>query len=220
MRRFIHTLTHDLRTPLTAAHANAQLIRRRPDQAEHVAVMAAKAIESLDRVNRMIEDLLDSARIRAGKRLSVELIERDLVALAKQIQEDLAVVHGDRIRLKCTVSSIVGFWDVRALRRAIENLIDNSFKYGTTGAPVILSVDQPSSHWAEISVHNEGNPISEEEQKGLFRAFERGSHSGGRIGWGIGLTRKEEPKAKVVKRMGYGYKQFRNYRLKVLTACC
>ncbi|MGZ3809089.1 MAG: histidine kinase dimerization/phospho-acceptor domain-containing protein, partial [Bacteriovorax sp.] len=64
--QFVATLTHDLRTPLTAAKMGAQFILRRPDNVEKNQQLAVKIIRSVDRMDQMIRDLLDANRIRAG----------------------------------------------------------------------------------------------------------------------------------------------------------
>ncbi|MGZ3686777.1 MAG: histidine kinase dimerization/phospho-acceptor domain-containing protein, partial [Bdellovibrionota bacterium] len=69
--QFVNTLSHDLRNPLSAAKAGAQMALRYADRPEQIPKIAVRVAESIDRVDRMIQDLLDANRIRAGKPLPV-----------------------------------------------------------------------------------------------------------------------------------------------------
>ncbi|MEO5970465.1 MAG: GAF domain-containing protein, partial [Bdellovibrionia bacterium] len=67
---FVATLTHDLRTPLTAARLSAQLINMNPADKDRAQKQSEKIFLNIDRVDQMITDLLDANQIRAGQKLS------------------------------------------------------------------------------------------------------------------------------------------------------
>src|SRR6185295_10654121 len=71
-QRFINTLTHDLKNPIAAAKANADLILRRSQTIEPNVRSARRIIGSLNRLTSMINDLLDANRIRAGEPLQLQ----------------------------------------------------------------------------------------------------------------------------------------------------
>jgi signal transduction histidine kinase len=184
--RFMLTLAHDLRGPLTAARAGAQLILRRPDSPD-VPRWAARAIEGLDRVDAMVRDLLDVGRVGTGRRLVLELAPCELVGLARSVVENLELAHGQRF-LVTAPEPVHGHLSAEALRRSIENLLTNAVKYDRGGRPITLNVTQSHGR-AHVSVHNAGSYIPAEEQEGLFQAFRRSEEAerGPERGWGLGL---------------------------------
>jgi PAS domain S-box-containing protein len=186
--RFVSSLSHDLRTPLTAAKMSAQLIPRQAHLPDKVYSLAAKVKHNIDRADQMITDLLDANRIRAGQGLPVELAPCDLHQVVVDTLENLATVHGERFELRGE-EGIQGTWDAGALRRLIENLCNNAIKYGDPTSRVTVSLKQEGDE-AELCVHNWGNPIPVEEQEGLFQYFTRtkSAEASGKRGWGIGLT--------------------------------
>ena len=82
-----------------------------------------------------------------------------------------------------------GRWGREALRRAVENLIDNAVKYGATQTPITVSLHRRGS-LAKLGVHNEGSFIPVEEIPRLFEKFRRNLHRqpASQQGWGLGLT--------------------------------
>jgi signal transduction histidine kinase len=185
--RFVATLTHDLRTPLTAAKANAQLTARKAEQPEAVIAHAAKTVEAIGRADKMIQDLLDASRIKAGKSLEIEVGECEIVSLVKSACDELTALYGANFRLGAP-EALVGYWSSAELRRAIENLGSNAIKYGDITRPISVSIETLGDA-VEISVHNFGSHIPSGDLPLLFDAFMRSRSSGGRArGWGLGLS--------------------------------
>jgi PAS domain S-box-containing protein len=185
--RFVAALTHDLRTPLTAAKMSAQLLLRRGADPAQLQRVAGRIVDTMDRADGMIRDLLDAGRIKAGERIPLKREECDLTEIAQATVEDMASVHGDRFVL-VSEGAVPAYCDRSAVRRMIENLVGNAVKYGAGTAPVTIYLKQEATH-AEILVHNEGNPIPEHEQDVLFEAYQRLDSAGAppQKGWGIGL---------------------------------
>jgi signal transduction histidine kinase len=186
--RFVATLSHDLRSPLTAAKISAQLLVRKLGDPESILKLAGQIAGSLDRADQMIRDLLDANRIKAGEKLPIEIEECDLCKIASDTLADLTTVHGDRFRLQ-GYFSIQGYWSVSGIRRILENLCNNAIKYGGDSCPVTVSLIQ-ESNTVQIEVHNEGTPIPLKDQESLFEPFRRTelAQAGGQKGWGLGLT--------------------------------
>jgi signal transduction histidine kinase len=189
--RFITLLMHDLDAPLSAARANALLLSHQ-DQPRAVRVFGVAIAHSIEQVDRMVGDLLDTHRIRAGQSPPMALTDCNLSALVRESLEEMHAVYGDRFLLRAD-RSVRGIWSAsqlrRAIWRAIWNLCSNAVKYGAEDAPVSLSVASHSDG-AELTVHNEGPPIPVEEQDKLFKPFssDRGAIDGHPRGWGLGMT--------------------------------
>ena len=183
--KFMLTLAHDLRGPLTAARAAAQMILRRPDSSE-VPRWASRAIEGVDRVDAMVRDLLDVGRVGAGRRLALELAPCELGAIARDVVEQLELTHGQRF-LVTALGPVQGHWSAEALRRCIENLVANALKYG--GSRLITLRAGVVQGRAQLSVHNEDSFIPAEERESLFQVFRRSheAEAGPQRGWGLGL---------------------------------
>jgi signal transduction histidine kinase len=180
-------VAHDLRNPLSAAKASAGLILRRPG-ADEVSRWAARTVDSLERVDRMVRDLLDVMRVDTGARLKLELAEGDLVELTKQTIDELVLQHGERFVVNAP-APVPGYFAPEAMRRAVENLVNNALKYGDSTRPITIMV-RTNRGRNFIQIHNDGAHIPVDEQDLLFRAFHRRATTerGNKEGWGIGLA--------------------------------
>ena len=96
--RFIAALTHDLRNPLSNAHVAAQLIKRSSDLAK-IKEFAGRIIDNLNRMDGMIQDLLDSAKFQTGERLRLRLEEFDIQEVVKEVHDQFTLMHGPRLRV-------------------------------------------------------------------------------------------------------------------------
>lgn len=186
--KFVSALTHDLRTPLTAAKVSSQLIARSPNEPDKIIKFVPRVIESLDRIETMIRDLLDANRLKAGEGIQLEFEECDLVPVINEALSDLSTIHGQRFRLTGEMS-LSGRWSRSGMRRIIENLCSNAIKYGSATEPISIDLAKDKSDLI-LRIHNEGATISFEDQKTLFTQFRRTSNAekGPHKGWGIGLT--------------------------------
>lgn len=186
--QFVAGLSHDLRTPLTAARMAAQLAGQQPPDSGRLRVNLDRIVRNVDKADRLISDLLDASRIQAGRKLSLEPADCDLAALTRAVLAELAEVHGDRFALRAP-AALRGRWDGRALGRALENLAGNALKYGAADANIEVALSERDA-WVELSVTNQGNPLPPEELDRLFEPYHRGARAQamGHDGWGIGLT--------------------------------
>ncbi|MFH0899636.1 MAG: PAS domain-containing sensor histidine kinase, partial [Pseudomonadota bacterium] len=171
--------SHDLKGPLTALRLKTQgllrSIKLRPD-----AVLTREnmlnQIDAIDQQVRrtvvMLDELLDASRIAAG-RVVLDLEETDLAAVvvetANRFGDQLAQV-GSELQLR-TDGPIVGLWDRLRVEQIVANLLSNAIKYGA-GEPVEIELDADSST-ARVLVRDHGIGIAPEDQKRIFRRFER-----------------------------------------------
>lgn len=186
--RVIGALTHDLRTPLAAAKINAQLLTRKIPTTEMLNKVANRIANNIDRADKMIQDILDASQIKAGEKMSLDIKKYDLNELVMLTVDNLQDIHGARIVFN-SKESFYGHLDASALKRMVENLINNAVKYGKELAPVTVKLKQLKDSIV-VAVHNEGLPIPDDDQKTIFEAYQR-THSakkGVQRGWGLGLT--------------------------------
>lgn len=186
--RFVSILAHDLRGPLSAVKMSLKILMRHPEGLDERRDLAMKIDRNIERIDRMIRDLLDANRIRAGERLPLRIDECDLAVVAREVYEELLATFGDRFELRAE-DRVRGFWSAEELRRALWNLATNAVKYGVADKPITITVKR-TPQGAEASVHNWGTPISAEDQSQLFKPFSRtlAAKQSGQKGWGLGLT--------------------------------
>ena len=187
--RFVSALSHDLRSPLTSAKMGIQLLARKGYVDAKGAQISGNVARSLDRINHMIEDLLDANRIHAGEPLPIQVKRFDLSSMIHATVEDLCTVHGSRITV-VGKKKVFGDWSKNHLQRVVENLINNAVKYGSPEKQITVTINEVDKNQVSMEVHNYGNPISQEDQKTLFEQFRRtnNAQASDKKGWGVGLT--------------------------------
>ncbi|RYZ82208.1 MAG: HAMP domain-containing histidine kinase [Proteobacteria bacterium] len=191
--QFVATLTHDLRNPVGAAKLSADFLGRNlkgaitGEQSEKLKILADRASRNLLRTDRMIQYLLDSNEVQAGKSLLVNLTQCNLATTLLSTLNDLPETH--RKRIKILSEDAVVLADEPLIRRAVDNLLSNAFKYGASDKPVSIKISTFLGR-VLISVHNEGNPIPQKEHSRIFQVSHRTDSAidGEARGWGLGLA--------------------------------
>jgi two-component system, chemotaxis family, sensor kinase Cph1 len=184
----IGIVSHDLRAPLGAISLAAQLLKLEQGEPGSVTRASARIASSSDRMRRMIEQLLDYTRAKAG---SLELRPRDidLVQLCRQIAEETADVQpGVNIQLDLPAACRYRC-DPDRMAQVIANLLSNSSHHGDPGQPVSL-VMRCRDQDVQIQVANRGQPIPADRLPGIFEPFKRGpdgARSSRHAGLGLGL---------------------------------
>lgn len=182
---FVSSMTHDLRTPLSVARISAEIMKNKVDD-EVVQKNTNRIIQSIERADQMIRDLLDSTTLKFGQKIP---LQRDMINLKDVVENTISQMiqlHGNRFQLYAP-ENVRGFWSSKGVQRILENLCSNAVKYGNH-KPIQISLTQ-DDHSAFLSVTNKGRLISETEQLTIFNPFKRSVNdmSLRPEGWGIGL---------------------------------
>jgi PAS domain S-box-containing protein len=195
---FLSSVSHDLKSPLTAIKGRAQLIRRRLARGE-VSGTSAWTSEGLDQIDdtatnmtTLINELLEVAHLQIGQPLELDRRPTDLVRLVQQrVAEYGQVSEGHRIDLVTELATLFGDWDARRLDRVLSNLIGNATKFSPEGGRVTLRLtreETPDGPVAVLSVQDEGIGIPSADLPHIFERFHRAGNVVGRItGTGLGL---------------------------------
>jgi signal transduction histidine kinase len=157
---FVATVSHDLSNPLATIKGHVQLLRR---AVKRGAVPAAPQLDTrlatlegaATDMERLIGDLLDAARLQAGRALDLRRQPADLVVLARraaEAYERLSDRH--RLRVSTAVATAPGVWDTGRVQRVLANLLANAIKYSPAGGDVVVSVDIERD-WAVLTVRDE-----------------------------------------------------------------
>lgn len=137
--QFVAALTHDLRTPLQAASMAAELITHISDPVR-TKDLARRIVTNLARMDTMLQGMLDTMVFQAGETLRLDLSRVDIFEVVKEICQNTTTASHSR----CQVigSTVYGWWDREAMKRALENLVSNAMKYGDPGAPIRIKIDE------------------------------------------------------------------------------
>jgi signal transduction histidine kinase len=167
----------------------AELIRKGQATQGATERLADQILRSISRSDRMIHDLLDAHRIRAGKPPSLEMVPYRMNDLVNEVVEEMKRLYGDRFVVRAE-PDVAGFWSWDGMHRAVENLLTNAVKYSTPDSPISVTLQIGAGNKMSLSVHNRGPALSVEEQTRIFLPFERGksAEQSSQRGWGIGLT--------------------------------
>jgi signal transduction histidine kinase len=199
-QEFMATVSHDLKNPLGAIKAQAQLLRRHVQRSQTLSIERLIAgLEQIDttasRMTAQIDELLDQSRLQAGQDLDLQRQAVDLVTLTRQaVDEAQQTTELHKVRVDAPVSTLVGYWDPLRLNRVIANLLSNAIKYSPRGGTITVTLalgrhEGPGSHWASIAVSDEGIGIPKEDLPEIFERYRRGGNVAGRIaGSGVGLA--------------------------------
>ncbi len=182
---FMVTLTHDLRNPINVVKMGTQLLLRRFERGDNHFDVTARMLSAIDRLDSMIQNLLDASRLKAGQSLKLTFEVCDLEQLLQEIVEDLNFAYGDRF-VMVSNGAVMARCSHKELRRVIENIATNAVKYGAPDAPITFTLQQTETE-ISLTIHNEGTPITTEAQSILFQQFRRTIAAEDQTGWGLGL---------------------------------
>jgi PAS domain S-box-containing protein len=190
--RFLSTISHEFRTPLTAIIGYSELLANSisdPGIAEDAAIIHREA----SRLNRLVDDILLVDRVDAGQ-MSLKMGPVDVNALIREVVatfRPLTNSHRFPLALDPALRTIDG--DPDRLAQAITNLVSNAVKYSPAGGAVTIATRDDGDD-VVISVRDEGIGIAGKDLSRIFDRFERVETGiAGRIaGTGLGLSIVEE----------------------------
>ncbi len=185
---FVHTVSHDLRSPLTAVLGYAELVERVGPLTEQQHEFVRRIQGSVQNITALVNELLDLGRLEAGfdsRRESVQLesivtyslglfdplVKEKQLQMTQEVAADLPALRANPIRI----------------RQMIDNLIGNAIKYTPVGGRVNVSVGAEDRQII-FEVSDTGPGIPREEQLRIFEKFYRASNVAGTKGSGLGLS--------------------------------
>jgi two-component system, sensor histidine kinase and response regulator len=181
---FSALLAHDLRSPLSAILASAQLLQRRSEDPTAQST-AARILTSGNRMARMIEDMLDLARARVGGGIAVTRQAADFKVLIERVLPEHQSAAPQRMIQTNYEGDLSGQWDPERVAQMASNLIGNALKHGDPASAVDVGLDGTRGDSVTLVVAN-GGTIPPDILEHLFDPF-RGSQSGRSDGLGLGL---------------------------------
>ncbi|MFP2901480.1 ATP-binding protein [Corallococcus sp. 4LFB] len=187
-QQLVGIVGHDIRTPLAAilTTAQAQLSR------EALPAAQRKAFERVarggERIQRIVDQLLDFTRARVGGGIPVVPGAGDLNELCRKVTDELRAARPERsILCEFARDSLPGVWDLDRLAQVVANLLDNALKYSPCDTPVRLRTYEQGLDAVYLEVQNAGAPIPAHLLPTLFQPFRRGDGPDQRESLGLGL---------------------------------
>jgi signal transduction histidine kinase len=186
-RRLLSDVSHELRNPLAALRAQLEVMAEHPS--DITASLLAHPLADVDRMSRMVDDLLTLARIDEGA-WHLRMSEVDM--------DEIVLFHADRLRLVCAVevsvrgvsaARVVG--DEAQLSRMVANLADNAARYAASIVEFAVSIVAGN---CELRVRDDGPGVPPDERERIFGRFVRLDESrpleGGGAGLGLSIVKE------------------------------
>lgn len=196
---FLSIASHELKTPLTSltlqVQQNLKMIKNNDPavfEKERITKNADQTYRLIGRLNRLVEDMLDVSKIKAGQ-LIVNLGSNDLLKTAQVVLERLEnffTVHKVRTPVIEIKGQTQAVFDPSRLEQVVSNLIENALKYGN-GQPISLTIESDARS-VSLSVKDNGIGINPELKERIFNRFERGVDPNEVSGFGLGLFISKE----------------------------
>jgi PAS domain S-box-containing protein len=195
---FLSSISHELKTPITAIKGVAQILQRRLEHGQTIS--ANKLLHDLQaidtaasRLTATISQLLDVARVREGQPLPLERVPTDLVLLLRRLVErQQAVSDRHVIRLATTLDHLVGAYDAGRLTHALSNLLTNATIFSPDGGLVAVALEQDTvddQPWAVITIADAGIGIPANDLPHIFERYHRAGNVPPQTpGSGLGLA--------------------------------
>ncbi len=193
-RRFTADAAHELRTPLAAIRAQAQVALGEPDAAARRHALQA-TLQGCDRATRLVEQLLTLARLEAANALPSapvalrSLLRRVLAELAPMaLQQQQALALEDGAGMDAEAACLVA-GDETLLAVLLRNLVDNALRYSPAGARIQVNLEWRKDH-AWLQVADSGPGLADADLARLGERFFRvlGLAQAGRSGSGLGWS--------------------------------
>jgi signal transduction histidine kinase len=175
---------HDLRNPLNAIVTTAHMVARQSETPGLQTAMA-RIVASGDRMQRMIDQLLDLTRLRVGGGIPLRPVAADLDALTEQAVQEIRTAHPQWTVRLSSAGSATGTWDGDRLTQLISNLLGNAVQHGVQEHGIRVRIDGTAGDAVTLTIWN-GGTIPADLLPVLFNPF-RVVHRKGTSAKGLGL---------------------------------
>ncbi len=190
-REFLLSISHELRTPLTAVKGYAEALADGVVPAAAVEATGHVLLAESSRLERLVSDLLDLARLGAED-FRIDITRLDLVVLVRQaslVWADRCAKEGVEFRLEVEPAPVIVDTDPTRVRQIIDGLAENALRVTPSGRPIVFSV---GSNWHEavLQVRDGGPGLTEDDCRVAFDRSALYDRYRGvrRVGTGVGLA--------------------------------
>jgi heavy metal sensor kinase len=187
MRKFNADAAHELRTPIAIIQGETEVALQSRNLPEELRSVLASNLEELDRLTRIVNDLLTLSEAEAGKQVLAKE-PTDIRDLLEDLIDQMRLLASDRnlrIDLRCS-SALWIEADKLWIRRAVLNLLDNAIKYSKDGGTIEVSAGREDSN-VKIRVRDYGIGIDPDDLPFIFNRLYRADPARSRNSGGAGL---------------------------------
>lgn len=186
---FVHTVSHDLRSPLTSVIGYSELIERAGPLSEQQRDFVGRIQDSIQHITSLINDLLDLGSIEAGidKR-------REFVQLEGILRYTIDMLHGQikakHLKIRTDIASALPVLRANPirLRQVLDNVVGNAIKYSHVNGEIFISI-RSEGNQIILQVTDQGPGIPPADQPHIFDKFYRATNIGPDVeGSGLGLA--------------------------------
>lgn len=185
--KFFTNISHDLRTPLTLIMVPLQVLMSRAKDETSKKMLNTMHQNALHLLN-LINSLLDLRKLDVGAE-SLHCSHNDFIHFVKSTCasfEDYASSRNIKFDLDCSLSELSFDFDIQKVKKIMNNLLSNAFKYTPDGGHIRVSLER-NDNFVTISVADTGEGIDDKTKKYIFERFYQGEQSESKTGSGIGL---------------------------------
>lgn len=170
---FVHTVSHDLRTPLTTIQGYIMLLDRAGAMNEMQRAFVRKALDSLADITDLITDLLDLGRIETEYEMAMEPLQLErILQEINALHQPQAETLGITLRIAQPTAPLRVRGNAYRLQQALAKIVDNAIKYNHPGGKVALEVQDTGQHII-VRVSDNGIGIPLDDQAHIFERFYR-----------------------------------------------
>jgi len=184
----VHTVSHDIRSPLTSVVGYTELIERAGSLSDTQREFLKRIQESVQHITSLINDLLELGSVEAGLDTNREFIQLDgiLNYTLEMLQGQIKAKH---IKVQTDVSPMLPALRANPvrLRQVFDNIVGNAIKYSNDSGEVSVLM-QAADDQIIIRVTDNGPGIPAKDQAHIFDKFYRASNASSRSGSGLGLA--------------------------------
>lgn len=193
--RFISSVSHEFRTPLTSIRSFAEiLLSHGPEDEATTREFLSIIHEESVRLSRLVNGLLDLSKMQAG-RMDWEFAENDLSEAVRRASRSVGSLAGKRevsVEFDAPERPLRIVFDRDKVIQVLVNLLSNAIKYSPDGASVTVTL-RPDGEGARVAVRDRGPGIPEIDRARVFERFSRvGDHRSDVPGTGLGLSISRE----------------------------
>lgn len=192
---FLASAAHELRTPMVSIFGFTELLLKREFSVDRRTDMLQTIHRQSGLLVKMINELLDLARIESRRGLDLKIGEHALEELVKLSVRGLMRGEDERQVIVGEIPAVPVLIDPEKMQLALNNLLSNAFKYSPQGGDVTLTgrlVDSKEGSYAVLEVRDQGIGMSPDQLRRAFERFYRADTTGNIPGTGLGLCLVKE----------------------------
>lgn len=169
---FLAILGHDLRTPLGAVITSSKFMVDTGELEEPYSTLTRRIVSSSNRMNHMVDALLDFTRSRLGGGIPIARARINMGKVVHDVTNEISAAHPNRTLSVDARGGLEGEWDCARISQVLTNLLGNALEHGSSQTPVRVEVSGTDKE-ITVAIHNDGHAIPTEQLNGIFNPMKQ-----------------------------------------------